>query len=76
MSKPNRYDVAKAVGELPSATEEAVVEAMGADVDTERVQHALESAAKHGLITKGAGDNGAATWEISDKGKRKVAANT
>lgn len=75
MSKPNRYDVAKAVGELPSATEDAVVEAMGSEVDAERVQQALESAAKHGLITK-RGENGAAAWEISEKGKRKVAAKT
>lgn len=76
MSKLNRFEVAKVIGELPSATDAAIREALGPDVDGEIVKKKLDSAAQHGLITRGAGENGATTWEISDKGKRKVADKT
>jgi hypothetical protein len=77
MSKPNRYDVAKVVGELSPATSPRVAEALGVDSDSEKLEHAFENASKHGLIERRApqADGDTATWEISEKGRRKVAAN-
>jgi len=77
MSKPNRYDVAKVVGELSPATSPRVAEALGIEADSPKLEHAFENASKHGLIERRApnSDTDTATWEISDKGRRKVAAN-
>ncbi len=73
MSKPNRYEVAKVVGEIPSATTTAVAEKLGVDAGNDNLAKAFESATKHGLIEQ-AGNGDAATFAISEKGKRKVAA--
>jgi ribosomal protein L11 methylase PrmA len=76
MSKPNRYDVAKVVGELSPATGPGVAEALGVDADSTRLKNAFENASKHGLIERRApvSDTDTARWEISEKGRRKVAA--
>jgi hypothetical protein len=73
MSKPNRYDIARTVGELSPATNATVAEALGADADSEHLKQVFQNAAKHGLIEESSVEAGASTWEISEKGKRKVA---
>ena len=77
MSKPNRYEVAKVVGEIPSATTTAVAEKLGVESDHAGLEKAFESGTKHGLIEKqdSTSDGGSATFSITEKGKRKVAAN-
>jgi len=73
MSKPNRYDVTRAVGELPVATNLRITEALGRGANSENVGRALENAVKHGLIERSVlGGDGGATWVISEKGRRKV----
>jgi hypothetical protein len=77
MSKPNRYEVAKVIGEIPSATTTAVAEKLGVESDHAGLEKAFESGTKHGLIEKQdpTSDGGSATFAITEKGKRKVAAN-
>lgn len=77
MSKPNRYEVAKVVGEIPSATTTAVAEKLGVESDHAGLEKAFESGTKHGLIERQAStsEGGSATFSITEKGKRKVAAN-
>lgn len=76
MSKPNRYDVAKVVGEMSSATGPQVAEALGVEANSTQLDNAFENASKHGLIERKppVADTDTATWEISEKGRRKVAA--
>ncbi|MEA2348808.1 MAG: hypothetical protein QOG62_2595 [Thermoleophilaceae bacterium] len=77
MGKPNRYEVAKAVGDLPSATTANVAEALGVDAGNSNLEKAFEKASQHGLIEQSAAaEGGDATFAISEKGKRKVAANS
>jgi hypothetical protein len=75
MSKPNRYDVTKAVEGLSPATTSDVAKALDIDADSSKLSDALQNASKHGLIEAGS-DADQGSWEISDKGRRKIAAKS
>jgi hypothetical protein len=73
MGKPNRYDVARVIGEQSPATTTSVATAL--DIDSSDLKKLLQNASKHGLIEPQSGsDSESESWEISKKGKRRVAA--
>ena len=76
MAKLNRWDVLTKIDEQSGATREKIAEALGGDAERQRIDDAFESAQRHALIESRAGDDGVNSWELSEKGKRKLAART
>jgi DNA-binding PadR family transcriptional regulator len=72
VARPNRYDVARTVGELSPATTDRVRQALAPDADSEQIDTAFERAEQHGFIERQPAD-GEATWTLSDKGREKLA---
>lgn len=74
MSKPNRYDVTRALGGLSGGTTTDVAHQLQLDATSSQLEKALENAHKHGLIdaSRPAADGAQVTWRISEKGRRKV----
>jgi hypothetical protein len=75
MAKPNPLDVAEKVDELSPATKEKVAEALGVDPTFEQFEKAFGNAARRGLVEQqGDPQAGSASWTVSDKGRRRLAA--
>jgi hypothetical protein len=76
VSKPNRYDVTRAIEGLSPATTSDVAHKLKIEAGSAQLERALENASRHGLIEGRApvSDAGQVSWKISDKGRRKIAA--
>ncbi len=78
MAKPNRMDIARTTGELSLPTKEGVAETLGVEPDSQQFEKAFGNAVDRGLVEADGADGGegAQHWTLSEKGRRKLAAQT
>lgn len=75
MAKPNRMDIARTTGELSLPTKAGVAETLGVEPDSQQFEKAFGNAVDRGLVeTEGAEADGGKRWTVSEKGRRKLAA--
>ncbi len=77
MAKPNRMDIARTTGELSLPTKEGVAEKLGVEPESQQFEKAFGNAVDRGLVEPDdGGAAGGVRWTLSEKGKRKLAAQT